>query len=79
MSLFVSKHQHALVWPDVNECAKDNGGCHAKRECKNTAGSMTCGDCSAGWDNDGAKSCKGLRLLTKMFDCSICALVLLFF
>ena len=43
---------------DVNECAVKNGGCHAKRECTNTAGGMTCDDCAAGYVNDGAKGCK---------------------
>ena len=45
---------------DVNECAKSNGGCHSKRKCMNTVGSMKCGDCAAGYTNDGAKGCKGL-------------------
>ena len=52
-----------LCPPDVNECAKDNGGCHAQRKCINSAGSMKCADCATGWANDGAKSCKGLCLL----------------
>ena len=54
---------HTFAWPDINECAKDNGGCHAKRQCINSAGSMKCADCAAGWANDGAKGCKGLCLL----------------
>merc|ERR1712032_906162 len=45
--------------PDVNECLKNNGGCHSKRKCMNTVGSMKCGDCAAGYVNDGAKGCKG--------------------
>ena len=32
----------------------------AKRACINTAVSTTCGDCPAGYANDGAKGCKGL-------------------
>ena len=48
------------VWLDVNECAKSNGGCHSKRKCMNTVGSMSCGNCAAGYTNDGAKGCKGL-------------------
>merc|ERR1711934_1263147 len=43
---------------DVDECAKDNGGCDSKRKCDNTAGSFKCGDCSTGYANDGAKGCK---------------------
>ena len=45
---------------DVNECLKSNGGCHSKRKCINFDGSMKCGDCGAGFANDGAKGCKGL-------------------
>ena len=48
---------------DVNECAKNNGDCDSKRKCTNTAGSRTCGDCPAGWDNDGETGCKGLHTL----------------
>ena len=44
---------------DVNECLKSNGGCHSKRKCMNTAGSMKCGNCPSGYANDGAKGCKG--------------------
>ena len=44
---------------DVNECATNNGGCDSKRACTNTVGSMSCGDCPAGYTNDGAKGCKG--------------------
>ena len=44
----------------MDECAKDNGGCHEQRKCKNAPGTMKCGDCAAGWDNDGDKKCKGL-------------------
>merc|ERR1719476_129893 len=43
---------------DVNECLQNNGGCDSKRTCMNTVGSMTCGDCSSGYENDGAKGCK---------------------
>merc|ERR1719183_3281891 len=39
-------------------CATNNGGCHSKRTCTNNAGSAKCGDCSAGYTNDGAKGCK---------------------
>jgi hypothetical protein len=39
-------------------CATNNGGCHSKRACTNNAGSAKCGDCPAGYTNDGAKGCK---------------------
>ena len=48
------------MYLDVNECAKSNGGCDSKRKCMNTAGSMSCGNCPAGYTNYGAKGCKGL-------------------
>ena len=44
---------------DINECLKNNGGCHSKRKCINTEGSRTCGGCPTGWVNDGAAGCKG--------------------
>ena len=53
-------HSHKPVHLDVDECAKDNGGCHSARKCSNTAGSFKCEDCPAGYVNDGAKGCKGL-------------------
>ena len=54
---------HVFVWPDINECAKDNGGCHAKRQCINSPGSVKCADCTTGWTNAGATGCEGLYLL----------------
>ena len=45
---------------DVDECAKQNGGCDSKRNCTNTLGGMTCGECPAGWANEGDTGCKGL-------------------
>ena len=54
------KHSHKPVHSDVNECATNNGGCHSNRKCTNTVGSFSCGDCPAGYTNDGAKGCKGL-------------------
>ena len=50
-------------WLDINECASNNGGCHSKRQCTNTAGSRTCGNCAAGWINNGATGCTGVYLL----------------
>ena len=52
---------------DVNECLENNGGCHNKRKCTNTPGSMKCSDCPPGWTNDGAKGCKGLCRLLSAF------------
>jgi len=43
---------------DVNECARNNGGCHSKRKCMNSAGSMSCGNCPAGYVNAGSKGCR---------------------
>jgi len=43
----------------LSKCFHNNGGCHAKRKCTVTsAGDVTCGDCPAGYANDGAKGCK---------------------
>merc|ERR1719460_3118723 len=42
-----------------NPCEHNNGGCHFKRQCTmNTAGKAQCGDCPAGYDNDGEEECK---------------------
>jgi formylglycine-generating enzyme required for sulfatase activity len=37
---------------DVDECATNNGGCHANATCTNTPGSWTCG-CQDGYAGDG--------------------------
>ena len=50
-------------WLDIDECKTKNGGCHSQRKCTNTIGSMKCEKCKAGWVNDGAKGCKGVRHL----------------
>ena len=60
-----SGNVHTLTKLDVNECLKNNGECHAQRKCINSAGSMSCGDCAAGWDNDGAKGCKGVVIFAQ--------------
>ena len=52
-----------FLWSDTDECAKNNGGCDSNRKCTNTDGGRTCGDCSAGWANDGVTGCKGLYML----------------
>ena len=56
-------HSHKPVHLDFDECARSNGGCHSKRTCINTLGSMKCDDCGAGYANDGAKGCKGVCAL----------------
>ena len=60
MDTHTHTHTHTPVNVDVNECLQGNGGCDSKRKCINTLGSMSCGDCSAGYVNDGVKGCKGL-------------------
>jgi len=37
---------------DVDECAANNGGCHALAACRNTDGSFTC-TCQSGYTGDG--------------------------
>ena len=67
MYVYVDGHMHMqhLCWLDVNECAIKNGGCDVKRKCTNTVGGITCGNCSPGYTNDGAKGCKAN---TRTFD-----------
>ena len=68
---FGIKVLHTPVSVDVNECLKNNGGCHSKRKCANTPGSRTCGNCPSGYTNDGATGCKGLcvGLVIDLFGC----------
>ena len=54
-------HARLSAFPDVNECLVKNGGCDSKRKCINLPGSSKCGDCPAGWLNEGASGCKGLH------------------
>jgi len=42
----------------VDACVIENGGCDSKRACTSTDGVATCGDCPAGFNNDGATGCK---------------------
>jgi len=42
----------------VDNCLTNNGGCDGKRKCTSTDGVVTCGDCPAGFNNDGATGCK---------------------
>ena len=37
---------------DIDECAINNGGCHAGATCSNTEGAFTC-TCPAGYEGDG--------------------------
>jgi len=44
---------------DINECAKNKGGCHTHARCRNTpAGSFTC-TCNKGYKGNGF-TCKGM-------------------
>ena len=70
----IHAYSHKPVHADVNECLNNNGGCHSKRKCTNTDGSMSCGDCSAGYTNDRAKGCKGLYVCVCMCVC-VCVCV----
>jgi len=45
---------------DVDECAIDNGGCHAQAICTDTVGSRTC-TCRPGYTGDGF-SCTGMDI-----------------
>ena len=58
----ISKHEHAIMRLDVNECVANNGGCDTRRTCTNMPGSRSCGECAAGWTNNGTTGCTGLRL-----------------
>merc|ERR1712222_137709 len=42
---------------NVDPCKKNNGGCHGKRKCTSTNGKVTCGNCAAGYVNNGVNSC----------------------
>merc|ERR1712010_45766 len=44
----------------VDPCKTNNGGCHGARKCTTTGFDLqvTCGNCPAGLENDGAKGCK---------------------
>ena len=76
-NMFTGTTTHTnLLHSDVNECLKTNGGCHSKRKCTNTVGSMSCGDCPSGYDNDGAKGCKGLFVCVCVCEC-VCVCVCL--
>jgi len=43
-------------YPRPGPCYANNGGC--KRTCINNKGTVTCGECPAGYVNDGEKGCK---------------------
>ena len=63
-------YAHTTCALDVNECATNNGGCDSKRTCINTVGSMSCGDCPAGYTNNGPKGCQGLRVRSYVRACA---------
>jgi hypothetical protein len=54
---------------DVNECRFANGGCHAKAQCLNTAGSRECGECPEGYQGNGYVGCFDVNECPN-FDCS---------
>ena len=62
----VCEHKYTHSCSDDNPCDKNNGGCHEERKCVNGKSGITCGDCPAGWDNDGDKGCKGLLGLVNL-------------
>ena len=41
----------------TNICLVNNGGCDLHRDCLNTEGGPTCGDCQTGWRKDGPTNC----------------------
>jgi len=44
----------------ADPCKTNNGGCHSKRKCTSTNGKVTCGNCAAGYVNNGATKCKDI-------------------
>jgi hypothetical protein len=58
-------------FPRPGPCAANNGGCHSARTCiADNKGSVSCGDCSTAFVNDGPKGCKcegGLRVKGTMY------------
>jgi len=42
----------------ADPCKTNNGGCHSKRKCTSTNGKVTCGNCAAGYVNNGVNGCK---------------------
>merc|ERR1712010_89273 len=46
------------ICPKKDPCKTNNGGCDSKRKCTSTGGVASCGNCPAGFTNDGAKGCK---------------------
>ena len=51
-----------LKCTDINECAKDNGGCDPKRKCINAPGTRRCGDCPKDMLKDGFTGCRKINL-----------------
>jgi hypothetical protein len=42
---------------DIDECAKNNGGCDEKSVCTNTPGGRSCGKCPSGYEGTGDTKC----------------------
>jgi len=49
-----------FTYADINECAVNNGGCHSRATCTNTAGSRTC-TCRSGYSGNGF-TCTGKEI-----------------
>merc|ERR1719247_1272725 len=43
--------------PAADPCKTNNGGCDSKRKCTSKNGKVTCGNCPAGYRNNGVNSC----------------------
>ncbi len=55
---YQSNGQNVCV--DVNECASNNGGCHALTTCSNSPGGFACGPCPAGYSGTGESGCQDI-------------------
>ena len=51
---------YIIIDTDINECVRNNGGCHSRATCANTYGSFTC-TCQQGYTGDGI-NCTGNQI-----------------
>jgi len=56
--LTVCNNAVLALFPDVDECATNNGGCHTNAICVNKIGSYNC-YCKPGYQGDGTSRCDG--------------------
>ncbi|XP_076182349.1 thrombospondin [Ptiloglossa arizonensis] len=49
---------HKQICQDINECEKNNGGCHRYMDCINTPGSFRCGACKSGFVGNQTVGCQ---------------------